>query len=398
MRSIRIAAIVVGMLTGPAAAHAGIYSNEPSEQIIPGPLALDQFQVVLGRYLAAASPQMPLHQRYLAQVREFETREQGPFGLSTDDRVSLSFCYLRLQQPEKAAQVLKPVEGEKNFMVHSNLATAHQMSDRLERAADYLEMALKEWPSTRPGLTQAQLSWFYRVEKYYQTLLRARLREARLAPGKVPETLDEIFPGVRFVGSDGQYQAGSIDPVQYARLPADALQVMQQLVIWLPGDERLSWLLAEVLNAYGNVAEAWTILDGLSNRGYSPRDLKEHRQVLKEAVPALLAWNTTMTKDGGYLKLLWAVSPRGGAAPGSSGIANEIANDAGLFVGMSFIPRAPAPKEAVPPPPKPARDTAGLPSVQHVVVSFLAGVALTLLGGMQVREMRRRREGAAVKG
>ena len=230
---------------------------------------------MLGRYLAAASPQMPLHHEFLARIKKFEARERGPFGLSTDERVSLSFLYIRVLQPEKAAQVLKAVEGERNFMVHANLATAHQMSGRLERSADYLEMALKEWPSSWPGMTQNQLSWFYRVEKYYLTLLRARLREERLAPGKPPETVDEIFPGVRFVGSDGTYQAGSIDPLQFARLPGDALPVVQQLVIWLPSDERLSWLLAEVLNANGDISDAWKILGGqggLSDRGYSPRE------------------------------------------------------------------------------------------------------------------------------
>jgi hypothetical protein len=401
MRMIRIAAAVAAVcLLGTPRAGAGIYSNDPLDQIVAGPLSLPQFQNVLGVYLSATSPQMPTHQRYLSRIKELEAQERGPFGLSTDDRVTLSAAYLRVLQPEKAAQVLKPVEGERNFMVHANLATAHQMSGRLERAADYQEMALKEWPSTWPGMTQNQLSWFYRTEKYYQALLRARLREERLAPGKPPETLDEVFPGVRFVGSDDKYQAGSIAPLQQARLPADALPVVQQLVLWLPTDERLSWLLAEVLNANGFIAEAWGILDSLSNRGYSPRELKEHRQVLKEAVPAALAWSTKMAVNDEFLKLLWAVSPRGGAAPGSSPALNEI----GWAVGLGFI-RTPqkAMDRAEDVSPVPSRDTprvdnAWLPSLRHVIVSFLAGVALTLLAGMQVREMRRRREGAAAKG
>lgn len=398
MRMIRIVAVVAGVcLLGMPRACAGVYSNDPLDQIVPGPLSLAQFQNVLGVYLSATSPQMPQHQRYLARIKELETQERGPFGLSTDDRVTLSACYLRVMQAEKAAQVLSRVEGEKNFMVHANLATAHHLSGRLERAADYQEMALKEWPSTWPGMTQSQLSWFYRTEKYYQTLLRARLREERTAPGKPPETLDDVFPGVRFVGLEDKYQAGAIAPLQFARLPADALPVVQQLVLWLPTDERVSWLLAEVLNANGFIAESWGILDSLSNRGYSPRELKEHRQVLKEAVPAALAWTTKMAVNDEFLRLLWAVSPRGGAAPGSSPAFNE----AGWAVGLGFIrspEKAQGRADDVPPAPAARPENAWLPSVRHVVVSFLAGIALTLLAGMQVREMRRRREGSPAKG
>lgn len=409
MRWTRRAAIIVAvcLLAGPRV-EAGIYSTDPIEQLIPGPLSLPQFQAMLGRYQAATNTKAPLHHQYLAHAQELEARERGPFGLSTDERVSLSFVYLRLGQAEKAAQVLKPVEGERNFMVHANLATAHQISNELERAADYQERALKEWPSTWPGMTQAQLSWFYRVEKYYQTLLRARLRESRVAPGKPPEAPDELFPGVRFIGSDNQYQPGAIDPLQYARLPTDALPVMQQLVLWLPNDERLTWLLAEVLNANGFVEDgpggsyqgAWRVLYGLSDRGYSPRELNQHRQILKEALPVLKAWNQQMLVNDDYWKLLWAVSPRGGAAPGSFPIASE----AGWALGLAFVRvQRPRDEDVSPPPPAPTRPPATdawlPPSGRLVVVSFLAGVALTLLAGMQVREMgRRRRENAAARG
>ena len=90
------------------------------------------------------------------------------------------------------------------------------------------------------------------------------------------------------------------------------------------------------------------------------------------------------------------MSPRGGAAPGASAIASE----AGWAIGLAFI-RPERPKDdapAVPPTREPRTDPSWLPSARTVIVSFLAGVALTLLGGMQVREMRRRREHAAAKG
>jgi hypothetical protein len=414
MRWTGAAAIALCLAMTPCA-HAGVYwTDSVGEQVIPGPLSLQQFDGLYGRYFAAGSPQAPIHYEYLARAKRLEARQREPFGLSTDERINLSFDYIRVQQPDKAVEVLKPVESERNFMVHANLATALHMSSgaergRLERAADYLEIALKEWPSTWPGMTQRQLSWFYRVERYYQTLLRARIREERLAPGKIPDTLDELFPGVRFVGADGTYQAGSIDPRQYARLPTDALMAVQQLLLWMPADERLTWLLAELLNAEGYVPEAWKTLDHLSDkRRYSPRELKEHHHVLNDVSPVLkeasllLAWHSKMAANGEYFRLLWAVSPRGGTAPGASGIANEIANGATLALGTALTPKPEKPKDEEPMPPAPAAkartDSAQLPSLTHVVVSFLAGVAITLLAGMQVREMRRRREHAPAKG
>jgi hypothetical protein len=405
MRWTVIAAIAVCLAMTPCA-RAGVYSTDPvGEQVIPGQLTFQQFLGLYVRYFSAGSPQAPIHYEYLARAKRVEARGQSPFGLSTDDRINLSFDYIRAQQADKAAEILKPVESERNFMVHANLATALAMSarserGRLERAADYLEIALKEWPTSWPGMTQRQLSWFYRVERYFQTLLRSRIREERIAAGKPPETIDDLFPGVRFVGPDGAYKAGGIDPREYARLPDDALAAVAQLVLWLPGDERLTWLLAELLNANGLVSEAWQFLDDLSfKRGYSPPQMKEHRLVLESAAPSYRAWAMKSVTNEEYLKLLWLVSPRGGTAPGASGIANEIGNG---VVGIALTRKPEKPKDEESPPPEPARkgrtDGAQLPSLTHVAVSFFAGVAITLLAGMQVREMRRRREHAGVKG
>lgn len=399
MRMIRAVVAVAGawfLSVSPAA--AGVYSNDPLDQI-PGQLTFPQFRQFRDRYFAAAAKGTGPYTYYSRLADRLEKQEQDPLGLSTDERVTLSACYLRLQQPgmaEKAIRVLSPVAGERNFMVHANLATAYQQSGQLERAVDYQEMALKEWPTSWPGMTQTQLSWFYRVEKYDLTLLRSRLREQRVTPGKEPETLDELFPGVRFVGASGRYEAGSIDPLQYARLPADHLSAVAQLVLWMPTDARLSWLLAELLNANGNIADAFAWMHDLSyNRGYHPNDLKEHRLLLKEPAEAVAVWNLRGPSSDDVARMMWAITPRGSGAPGAPAIAN-------LEAAYSFAhiqQPAPRPESKDNETSRPAESSSAtppaLPSTQHVIVSFLAGVVLTLLAGMQIREMRRRREGVA---
>jgi hypothetical protein len=408
---IRVAVLnLVAALGLTGGVRAGIYTTDPSIAQVTGPLTLEQFFFLHDIYTQAAIPrpvvgQKDPHQHFLALIDELEKKEKQPLGLSIDERINLSAYYLRTQQPEKAVQVLLPVAKEQNFMVLANLATAYHLSGRLERTVDYQEMALKAWPSTWPGMYQSQLSWFYRVERYYLALLRSRFAEERLQPGKPPETLDDLFPGVRFVGPSGQYEAGRIDALQYARLPADHVAVVEQLLLWLPLDPRLTWMFGELLNANNNSKNARVILDNLIwTRNYSPPMLKEHVQILKEADRGMLVWEEKMAPNLDYLSLLWAVSPRGAVAPGESAAANEIGFAAALHlreVQLEELRRrkqqASEDSATTPTASKGETKTPWLPDLRHVIVSFVAGVVLTLLAGMQVREIRRRREADAAK-
>ena len=58
---------------------------------------------------------------------------------------------------------------------------------------------------------------------------------------------------------------------------------MQQLLVWLPEDHRLYWLLGEIYNAQGKVGTAREILkDLVENRQQRFRELVEHRQKLSQ--------------------------------------------------------------------------------------------------------------------
>jgi hypothetical protein len=111
------------------------------------------------------------------------------------------------------------------------------------------------------------------------------------------EEPDELFPTapaprkpgnpLRFVGPEGTYTAGGIADAERAKLPADALAIIQQLCLWHPFDGRLYWLLGELYNAEGDVETAYAILDECTNAmAITNETIKEHRRVLKSAAEA----------------------------------------------------------------------------------------------------------------
>lgn len=261
-------------------------------------------------------------------------------GASLQDQVDLSALYIRLGKYSEAIELLEPLargEGRSHFMVLANLGTVYLLAGQMERAGDYLEQARDAWPTEFPGLTPAQLKWYAEVEKYQLRLVRSRRLEGARGGGAGGQDVDPLFgerdAPVKFVGESGQYEAGTLAAKEKAKLPKDALAIVQQLVLWMPTDTRLYWLQGELLNAQGPsyIEDAFKILDDCGYiRGWHAPLLKEHRHTLQENLPK--------------------------PAPASS--------DAG-----SWLP-----------------DTAKL-----VMVGGAAVLVIGLLGYFQVRELRRRR-------
>jgi hypothetical protein len=91
--------------------------------------------------------------------------------------------------------------------------------------------------------------------------MRYRLKEERLAKKNkaLPETVDPIFvdedskefprPAVKFLNEKGEFEVGRIAKAEKAKLPKDAIEIVEQLLLWMPTDQRLMWLLGEVSNA-----------------------------------------------------------------------------------------------------------------------------------------------------
>ena len=72
-----------------------------------------------------------------------------------------------------------------------------------------------------------------------------------------------------------------------AKLPKYAIEIVQQLLVWLPEDARLYWLLGELYNAQGgpkNIHTARMIFDelaGYDGLGVRAAELAEHRMALR---------------------------------------------------------------------------------------------------------------------
>src|SRR5260370_31808753 len=83
-----------------------------------------------------------------------------------------------------------------------------------------------------------------------------RLKEKNLQEKKQPvaETVDPIFldakgEPIRFLNEKGEYEAGRIAAPDKDQMPRDSVEAVEQLLIWMPNDERLLWLLAATFQA-----------------------------------------------------------------------------------------------------------------------------------------------------
>jgi tetratricopeptide (TPR) repeat protein len=353
-------------------ARAGLYNPRELQDLYPIPASPNQFQFKLSdlRGLAnkdtmygKAGNETDASQKneWIAEYRQrFEELRaiEKTSNLTLADCIELSACYLRLPSPEgslmtqEAIRVLESAKAmePRNFMVLANLAVAYQLAGNLELAVRFEELALEAWPDAHPAFTAEQLRWFRRAEKFYYLLLKLRMGEMGPQPRAEQRAVDDLFSPVDLVRADRPYEVGRISPRQMAELPPDAVPIVEQLLFWLPLDNRLYWLLAELLNAKGDVPAAFQIFNTLANppvqplinQPIQPRLLLEHWRIL--------------LKD-----------PRSKEDP----------------------------TNIDPPTATPAADksaTNWLPDLRAIAVGFVAGVVVTLLAGLQLREIHRRRE------
>jgi hypothetical protein len=236
-------------------------------------------------------------------------------------------------------------------------------------------------------------------------LIRLRSRERPAAFGRsnpLGADVEPLFEGgkpltpVRFVGDGGKYEAGSIASAEKAKLPPDAVEIIEQLLIWLPHDDRLFWLLGELLNARGEYVTAgqevfaWigdklkALGDGFAKGavGAKPtavptkvRELADRRAEEFSALPEvhkahLRALIDRARADRAAAAAAQASEPQPAAAP----------------------PPAPPRKPHTPP----AAASNPLPiDLRSLGVGFAAGLIVMAFGLWQVREIRRRLQARA---
>lgn len=324
----RLAFSLAWVLLAAGTASAGLYNPaEPQEGLLHDDY-LRRFHFTLNelRNLNADKVEIdyPLRKRYWLQSQI--ALESVPASWPVDFKVSLSAYLARRKKLTEALQLLRPLASprQENFLVLANLGTIYQLLEEGPRAQYYLDSCLQAWPKDWQGLTpiqqayfkdigwnEQQLAWYRRAETFHLKLVRLRGREALLGQSKdrLALSVDALFDDggtppqpLRLIGDSGQYEAGKLAKSEQAKLPKDALAIVQQLLVWLPDDLRLAWLLGELYNAQGKVKAAKIIFQDLVYvRHQRFRELLDHRQVLSQFQEAEEGPNldTKLPRDGG---------------------------------------------------------------------------------------------------
>jgi hypothetical protein len=262
------------LLVLPAPASAGLHYS--GEQFAELPSRMRGFLVDHRALRATAAerpgdlPASPLRDNYLAAADRLQKLAKTR-ALTADEAADLGAVLVRLGKPDQAVGVLSPVarKNPEHFRLAANLGTAFQLSGDLDRAAEYLEEAVRLAPEK---LREA--------ERWHLKLVRLRAKEVRAA--NAPVTLDDLF-GVTYAGEPAR-----LADAERKKLPENAVAVVQQLALWLPADGRLLWQLGELANAHGDVTTAAAILDGcVTEFALNSPDLRKRRPLYRAAADEL---------------------------------------------------------------------------------------------------------------
>src|SRR5947209_2972405 len=269
-------AMLIALCPGPTA--AGLYSPdetppfEAKEGAEADALPFATFRILMADLTSIGMPASRLGMELTARVDRRIGKD--PAELSPADLAGLTYDLIRLGRVEQAFNILQKLTRnprQAGFLPLTHLARIHQGRGEWPEAYEHEYSALRDYPfpESFPNHTKAQLEWFHRVERdYYLPFLRHRPEEARQQKVMVSEPVDPLFPAprkgeapasrqpVEYVGESGHYEAGTIAAAQRAKLPPDALAIVQQVVLWAPEDSRLYWQLGELYNAQGDLEAA----------------------------------------------------------------------------------------------------------------------------------------------
>jgi hypothetical protein len=201
---------------------------------------------------------------------------------------------IRLGKDTDALNALAPFarQDPADFRVLVNYAHVFALRGDWDAAARFHEQAVlgrPGFPRELPGVKPEQLPWLQTVEKrYYTKWLAIHKSQTTRKPNPETEEPFPLFGDVKFVNESGVYEPGKLATVERAKLPKDAVAIVQQLLLWAPGDTGLYWLLGELAAADGNLDDAKLIFDRcVDARSFSNRKvLKDHRTALIETLAA----------------------------------------------------------------------------------------------------------------
>jgi predicted Zn-dependent protease len=248
-------------------------------------------RIELNTLLAVGDPLKPAGPRAAWLKKRDELRGRGRDGLSPTDAAELGVVQWRLRDADAAVTTLRAASNRdpRNFWVLTHLGSVYQATGQYREASSSLDAARDLLPEPWPGGAPTAGEWFKKAEAYQLKLVRLRLATESSRPGgrrQPGADVDDLF-AVRFSGPDGQYTPGTVGDADRQKLPADAVALVQQLLLWFPEDTRLMWLLGELYNAGGDLESAAKVLDDcVWQRRYESPVLREHRRLVQEAYDA----------------------------------------------------------------------------------------------------------------
>jgi hypothetical protein len=277
------------VLTRPAAAT--LYQpDDPtavpvSENGTPDPFPFPEFKRRLVTLVNEANPDLDTPER--GRLLDRINRRKAAKSLTPDETAALAADLLRAMRTrnkatksetnltDEAVNRLKPLyddrerKGTRTYLVTAALVHAHAAREEWDQAVGYYADLLDlDPPASVPKLTAAQWKWQLGLDRgaFKTYLLEHRKLAAQSADAARRAELaanEEVFPlfPVRFVNDAGKYEPGKLAAAERAKLPADAVAVVQQLLLWFPTDTRLYWLLGELYAADGKLVEARQILN-----------------------------------------------------------------------------------------------------------------------------------------
>lgn len=319
-----IACAVLGMLAGIAAVTPTGYASlcSPQDPFAvpvgndgrPTPLPFEEFKrrlAILANALIepkAGEVPNPDRRRFLDRIARYPDLS-GPAirGLSNSEAAALATDLLRLGRSDQALDLLMPRTRRPDYFVLTVLGHVFAARGDWANALKYHveERVDVEMPAELQGLTRPQRDWWARLDDgYLAHYYRIRKQESdarRYQPPAELERLAEtedvvpLFPlpvgdmptaPVRFVNDAGVYEPGRLAEAERSKLPPDAVAIVQQLLLWMPSETRLYWLLAELYAAADELDTALTIFDECAwARQYGNRKvLMEHRAAVRAAL------------------------------------------------------------------------------------------------------------------
>lgn len=174
--------------------------------------------------------------------------------LRGDDLAAHSAALLRFNASQQALNLLDRGRVGRSYTLKANRTHAFAAGGQWADAETNLPDDPEDAPPPTAGTNEAQFHWQRKLDQsaYRRWLV---IRTADSDP-KTKRPIAEFTPDLLFVTPDGQ-------PIRYwqsadeaKKLPADAVAVVQQLLLWAPWDDRLLWSLAEVYFATGRTREA----------------------------------------------------------------------------------------------------------------------------------------------